>query len=135
MSKFVNKNLINKSLYNINLLIKNNKNEQIVVNIQNYLKTFEEITYSEYYHINKQIDKIYLSHSIKEGLDILTKHNICINNYKQKYLDNYNNNIKLYYLFKDIENNIIKEINNNNINRLDFTLLPFYYNIYLKKMK
>lgn len=135
MSKYVNKNLINKALYNINLLIKNNKNEQTVRNIKQYLISYDKISYSEFYYINKQIDKIYLSYSINEGLDLLRKNNICINKFKQTYLDNYNNNIKLYYLFKDIENNIIKDINKDKINRCKFNLLPFYYNIYLNKMK
>lgn len=135
MLKFIDKNLINKSLYNINILIKNNKNEQTVKNIKNYLQTFDKITYSEYYYINKKIDKIYLSHSIKEGFDLLKQNNICIQNYEKLYIENYNNNIQLYYLFKSIEYRIIQEIKNNNIQRNKFILLPFYYNIYLKKMK
>jgi hypothetical protein len=131
MNKYINKKLIEKSLYNINLLIKNNKNEKTVQHIKNYLITYNKITYSEYYYINKNIDKIYISNSIKEGLECLRKKNIDTKVYQDKYILYHHDNIKLYYLFKEIENEVKKEYTF----RLTYNLLPFYYNIYLNRMK
>lgn len=131
MVRYVCKNLIKKSQYNINLLIRNNKTEQTVYNIQSYLNNYDKITYSELYYVNKNIDKIYLSYSIKEGLDLLNKKNINTKKYENKFAHNFNNNIELYYLFKEIENNIKLEYKERKI----YNILPFYYNIYLNKMK
>jgi sulfur relay (sulfurtransferase) DsrC/TusE family protein len=135
MKKYITNELIKKSLHNVEILIINNKNEKTVTNLKKYLTTYTNITYSEYYFINKQINKIYLSHSIYEGFNILSQNKICIKEYESKYLESYNNNNQLYFLFKEVENKIINEINNNNINRTNYNLLPFYYNIYLKEVK
>jgi len=135
MKKFINSKLLNKTLSNIDILIKYNKNEKTVMNMKKYLTTYDKITYSEYYFINTQLNKIYLSHSLYEGFDILTNNKFCIKEYEDKYLDNYHSNNKLYFLFKEVENKIIYEINQNNIKRNNFIILPFYYNIYLKEFK
>lgn len=131
MSRFVCKNLINKSRYNINLLIKNNKTEQTIYNIQSYLNNYDKITYSELYYVNKNIDKIYLSYSIKEGLHLLNKKNINTKKYEDKFANNFNSNNELYNLFQEIE----KEIKIEYKERNTYNILPFYYNIYLNKMK
>jgi hypothetical protein len=135
MTKYINTQLINKINHNVNILIKYNKNEKTLTNIKKYINTYDKIPYSEYYFINKQINKIYLSHSIYEGFDILTKNNICIKDFEVKYLDSYHNNNHLYFLFKEVEHKIINEIKLNNINRNKYIILPFYYNIYLKEFK
>lgn len=131
MVRFACQNLIKKSLYNINLLIKNNKTEQTVYNIHSYLQKYDKITYSELYYVNKNIDKIYLSYSIKECLDLLNKKNINTKKYEKKFAENFNNNIQLYYLFKEIENDVKIEYKERSI----YNVLPFYYNLYLNKMK
>ena len=131
MNKIACQYLIKKSLYNINLLIKNNKTEQTVYNIYSYLQKYDNITYSELYYVNKNIDKIYLSYSIKECLDLLNKKNINTKKYEEKFADKFNNNTELYYLFKEIENDVKIEYKERSI----YNILPFYYNIYLNKMK
>jgi hypothetical protein len=127
----INKKLLNKALFNINLLIKFNKNERYLETIKNSIKNNPNLNNSELFYINKNIDKIYISHSIKEAVSILNSLNINTNNYNNKYIQNYNNNDKLLLLFKEIENNI-KIIMPN---RKTFNILPFYYTIYLNKKK
>lgn len=127
----INKKLLNKALFNINLLIKFNKNERYLETIKNSIKDNPNLNNSELVYINKNIDKIYISHSIKEAVYILNSLNIDTNNYNNKYIQNYNNNDKLLLLFKDIENDIKINLNN----RKTFNILPFYYTIYLNKKK
>lgn len=127
----INKKLLNKALFNINLLIKFNKNERYLETIKNSIKDNPNLNNSELVYINKNIDKIYISHSIKEAVYILNSLNIDTNNYNNKYIQNYNNNDKLLLLFKDIENDIKINIPNRKI----FNILPFYYTIYLNKKK
>lgn len=131
MVRYVCKNLIKKSQYNINLLIRNNKTEQIVYNIQSYLNNYDKITYSELYYINKNIDKIFLSYSIKEGLYLLNKKNINTKKYEDKFAHHFNSNHDLYILFQEIENEIKIKYKERNT----YNILPFYYNVYLNKMK
>ena len=127
----INKKLLNKALFNINLLIKFNKNERYLETIKNNIKDNPNLNNSELFYINKNIDKIYISHSIKEAVSILNSLNINTNNYNNKYIQNYNNNDKLLLLFKEIENDIKINLNN----RKTFNILPFYYTIYLNKKK
>jgi hypothetical protein len=127
----INKKLLNKALFNINLLIKFNKNERYLETIKNSIKNNPNLNNLELFYINKNIDKIYISHSIKEAVSILNSLNINTNNYNNKYIQNYNNNDKLLLLFKEIENNI----KINMPNRKTFNILPFYYTIYLNKKK
>ena len=122
----INKKLLNKALFNINLLIKFNKNERYLETIKNNIKDNPNLNNSELFYINKNIDKIYISHSIKEAVSILNSLNINTNNYNNKYIQNYNNNDKLLLLFKEIENDIKINLNN----RKTFNILPFYYTIY-----
>lgn len=131
MCRFVCKKLIKKSIYNINLLIKNNKSEQTIYNIQSYLNNYDKITYSELYYVNKNIDKIYLSYSIKEGLELLNKKNINTKKYENKFAHHFNSNHDLYILFQEIENEIKIKYKERNT----YNILPFYYNVYLNKMK
>lgn len=131
MIRYASQNLIKKSLYNINLLIKNNKTEQTIYNIHAYLQKYDKITYSELYYVNKNIDKIFLSYSIKEGLYLLNKKNINTKKYEDKFAHHFNSNHDLYILFQEIENEIKIKYKERNT----YNILPFYYNVYLNKMK
>lgn len=127
----INKKLLNKAIYNINLLIKYNKNERCLETIKDNIKNNKNLTNLELFYINKNIDKIYISHSIKEAINILDSNNIDSNKYKNKYLENYHSNTKLLLLFKEIETDIKINFNNRKV----FNILPFYYTIYLNYKK
>lgn len=127
----INKKLLNKALFNINLLVKYKKNERYLETIKNNIKNNKNLTNLELFFINKNIDKIYISHSIKEAINILDSNNIDTNKYKNKYLENYHSNTKLLLLFKEIEMDIKIKFNNRKV----FNILPFYYTIYLNYKK
>lgn len=120
------------ALYNLDLLIANNKSSYWVHKLKmDLMKTNNNININ---YINESITKIYLSYSIHEALDLLKKKNIdkdLLLKYEFKYQNAYQNNNKLLYLFKSIENEIKHEYNTRDV----FNLLPFYYNIYLNKSK
>jgi len=128
--------LINKSLYNLNLLRYHNKNGYIIFQLESDLqkKKNNPDCNIDLNYINDYITTIFLSYSIKEALDILRDNDIYkdkINYYELQYQYKCSNNINLDLLFKEIEDDI-KQIYKN---RLVFNILPFYYNIYLNQMK
>jgi hypothetical protein len=132
----INKNYNNKLLinanYNLDLLIKNKKGSYLVNKLKTNLLTKQDNIDME--QINDTIKKIYLSYSIKEALELLRCKNYdsdSITYFEHEYINRYYNNDDLVLLFKEIE----QEIKHEYSSRCTFNLLPFYYNIYLNKMK
>jgi hypothetical protein len=121
-----------KALYNLDLLITNNKSSHWVhVLKMDLTKTDSNININ---YINESITKIYLSYSIHEALHVLKNKNVdnsLLLKHQFEYQNAYKNNDELLYLFKSIENDIKKEYKTRDV----FNLLPFYYNIYLNKSK
>lgn len=127
--KFINNFLLKKANYNIKLLINNKKNEKCISNLKNQLDNIKILTNNDLLLINNKIDKIFISHSIKEALLLLNSKNIQILKYQYKYYTNYEDNAKLLFLFKEIEQDLKYYYKNRNI----YNILPFHYNIYLNK--
>lgn len=122
--------LIKNAHFNLDLLVKHNKHSVLI----DKLKLDLEFKQSNIDDINEIITKMYLSYSIKEGLNLLynTKMDkLLIKTYERVYIYGYYDNTKLEYLFKEIEHEIKQEYSS----RSTFNLLPFYYNIYLNQMK
>ena len=122
--------LIKNANYNLDLLVKHNKHSVLIDKLNLDIK-FKKSNIDD---ITEIIHKMYLSYSIKEGLNLL--HNtkidkLLIKTYEQEYICRYYDNTKLEYLFKEIEHEIKQEYSS----RSTFNLLPFYYNIYLNQMK
>lgn len=132
----INRNYNNRLLininYNLDLLIQNNKNSHLVQQLKANLLTKQDNIDIE--QINDTIKKIYLSYSIKEALDLLRSKNSdsdLVNYFEHVYINRYYNNNDLLLLFKEIE----YEIQQLYKDRKTFNILPFYYTIYLNKMK
>lgn len=125
----INNKLKNNIIYNIQLLINNNKSEYFLYKTLLNIDTFSN---NDLIIINKKIKKIYLSHSIYQGIDLLKLKNIDTKKIELKYLNNYHNNNKLHYIFiNDIENKLKQEY----CNRTYFNLIPIYYTVFLYKYK
>lgn len=128
--------LIQNADFNLDLLVKHNKHSSLIDKLKSDLKFKKSNPNSDIdiNDINEIITKMYLSYSIKEGLNLLYNTKIdkfLIKTYEQEYIYRYYDNTKLEYLFKEIENDIKHEYSS----RCTFNLLPFYYNIYLNQMK
>lgn len=128
--KIFNTFLLSKAKYNINLLINNNKKEKCIINLKSKLDSYQFQNNTDLIYINNKIDKIFISHSIKEALYLLQVKNINITKYEKKYITKYQNNDDLVILFNEIEN----DLKYNYKYRNKYIILPFYYNIYLNKM-
>lgn len=132
INKTHNNKLFINANYNLDLLIQNNKGSYLVNKLKsNLLIQQDNINMEE---INDIINKIYISYSIKEALELLRVKNCdpdLVKCFEHEYINRYYNNDDLILLFKEIE----QEIKQLYQNRQTFNLLPFYYNIYLNKMK
>jgi len=130
INKTHNNKLFINANYNLDLLIQNNKDSSLVNKLKSNLLIKQDNIDIE--QINDTIKKIYLSYSIKEALELLRVKNYDLVNYfEHEYINRYYNNDDLLLLFKEIEQEIKQLYKNREI----FNLLPFYYNIYLNKMK
>jgi hypothetical protein len=121
-----------KALYNLDLLITNNKSSHWVHALKMDLANTDNKININY--INESITKIYLSYSIHEALHVLKNKNVdnsLLLKYEFKYQNAYKNNNELLYLFKSIENDIKEEYKTRDV----FNLLPFFYKIYLNESK
>lgn len=123
-------NLLKRNIiYNINLLIINNKSEYYLYNT---LSNIHKYSHNDLIAIDDQIKKIYLSHSINKGIYLLKLKNIDTNDIELNYLNNYHNNNKLHNIFiNDIEFKL-KQVYSN---RFSFNLIPIYYTLFLHKYK
>lgn len=117
-----------RALYNLNLLINNNRSSFLVQQLKDKLEDTTNNNINLHY-INEQINKIFLSYSIHEALTFLKKtsnNHSKIEYYQHQFNIKYYNNDDLHKLFTTIENDILK---NNNSSKID--ILPFYYHIYI----
>ena len=122
--------LYTKALNNIILLKQYNKNEQLIDNISKLLLNKKNISYKELYSINQNIDKIFISNTIKESLYVLEKKKSIIK-YQELFTkyNIYDLNDDMFLLVDELQ----YEIKEAYTNRDTFNLLPFYINVFLKK--